>query len=125
MIASFNFFRDTMKIDNFLQNLFENPESIAFLKTIEIIDRHFMFTPTKFTNGNQQNEAGQNNGSCKIFAFAKLHNLTQQQTLSCFGNYYRHDVLQNPNAEDHQNIRQFMQNGWQDIKFDGEPLILR
>ena len=114
-----------MKIDDFLHNLIDNPDSIAFLRAIEIIDSQYIFNPTRFTNGNQLNKAGQNNGSCKIFAFAKLHNLTQQQTLSCYGDYYRHDVLQNPNAEDHQNIRQFIQNGWKGIKFDGEPLTLR
>jgi len=68
------------------------------------------------------NEAGQNSGSCKIFAFAQRHGLSQQQALACFGTYYRDDVLQNPNGTDHQNIRNFMDTGWPGIAFDGEPL---
>jgi len=114
-----------MIIDDFIHDLIVNPDSIVFLQTIEIIDSHYLFNPTSFTNGNQHNEVGQNNGSCKIFAFAQLQKLSPQQALSCFGEYYRHDVLKKPEAEDHQNIRQFMLNGWQGIKFEGNPLSPR
>lgn len=98
------------------------PETITFSEVIAHIDEHFDFTPTRFTNGTAVNEAGQNNGSCKIFSFAKLRGLTQTQTLSLFGDYYRVDVLGNPEGTDHQNIRNFIQHGWEGIKFDGEAL---
>ncbi len=111
-----------MIIDDFIHDLIDNPVSIVFLQTIKIIDSHYLFTPTSFCNGNQHNKAGQNNGSCKIFAFGLLNKLTEQQTLACFGEYYRHDVCNNPDAKDHQNIRQFMLNGWKGIQFDAEPL---
>ena len=99
-----------------------SPESIIFSGVIAYIDTNYNFTPTRFTNGNTVNEAGQNNGSCKIFSFAKHHNLTQDQTLALFGNYYRKDVLGNPEGTDHQNIRNFMQSGWDGVKFEGEAL---
>ena len=35
------------------------------------------------------------------------------------GDYYRVDVLQHPDATDHQNIRQFIQYGWAGITFEG------
>jgi len=111
-----------MDLTRLLRQLQQNPDTLLFSDCIGHIDKNYLFTPTSFTNGNQHNEAGQNNGSCKIFAFAQLQNLTQQQTLSCFGEYYRLDVLEHPQAEDHQNIRQFIVNGWQGIKFEGYPL---
>lgn len=111
-----------MQLDTFLQRLNNAPEGIAFNDTIAVIEAMHDFTPTAFTNGNLRSEAGQNNGSCKLFSFAKLHQLTPQQTLHCFGDYYRKDVLGNPDGADHQNIRNFMKTGWEGIRFEGEAL---
>ncbi len=51
-----------------------------------------------------------------------MHDLNEQQTLACFGDYYRIDVLQHPEAQDHQNIRNFIQFGWSGIQFDNQAL---
>jgi len=110
------------QLDLLLNQLKENPQAVAFHDVMAVIDQHFYFTPTAFTNGDVHNEAGQNNGSCKVFAFAKLYDLDPSQTLACFGDYYRCDVLQNPEGDDHQNIRNFMQHGWAGIVFLGESL---
>lgn len=107
---------------NLLEQITRSPETIAFSDVIGYIDANFDFTPTRFTNGDTVNEAGQNNGSCKIFSFAALQKLTQDQTLALFGDYYRNDVLGNPEGTDHQNIRNFMQSAWDGIKFEGEAL---
>lgn len=107
---------------NLLEQIIQSPQTISFSDVIAYIDANYNFTPTSFTNGSTINEAGQNNGSCKIFSFAKLQNLTQDQTLALFGDYYRTDVLGNPEGTDHQNIRNFMQSGWNGIKFEGEAL---
>jgi hypothetical protein len=56
-----------------------------------------------------------------VFAFAQLNQLDKQQTLHIFGQYYQ-DVLAKPYAEDHQNIRQFIQNGWDGIQFSQAAL---
>jgi hypothetical protein len=112
-------------IDNFLNKVKQNPELITFQETIEVIDSNYSFTPTTFKNGNQLNNAGENNGSCKIFAFAKINNLEKEETLSLFGSYYFDDVLKNPDGNDHQNIRNFMTFGWDGISFDGEALELK
>src|SRR5688572_1885551 len=114
--------RKNMTIDSFIALVHAVPDSIQFTDTIVVIDTHYDFTPTAFRNGAIKNEAGQNSGSCKLFSFAKLHGLTEQQTLACFGDYYRVDVLQHPEAQDHQNIRNFMQSGWQGIQFDNQAL---
>ncbi len=104
-----------MNIETLLQKINTAPQTVSFDEVIAAIDECYRFTPTAFKNGEAHNEAGQNNGSCKIFAFASLHNLNEQQTLHCFGDYYRVDVLQNPQGDSHQNIRQFMQHGWSGI----------
>jgi hypothetical protein len=69
------------------------------------------------------NESGTNEGSCKIFAFAQLNDLSVEQTLACFGKYYREDVLENPEGNDHGNIRNFMISGWEGVKFSCEALV--
>jgi len=99
-----------------------NPEHVSFDDVISIIDNHFLFTPSGFTNGDLINDAGENSGSCKIFAFAKMHNLSQIQTLHCFGDYYRRDVLEKPDDSNHQNIRNFMRTGWDGIVFNHPAL---
>ena len=107
----------------FLQALETAPDSITFNATIAVIDAHYDFTPTAFRNGEVQNEVGQNNGSCKVFSFARLHTLTPQQTLHCFGTYYRDDVLKHPQGADHQNIRNFITTGCEGIAFQGNALV--
>lgn len=105
-----------------LAKLKSDPKEIQFSEVISFIDGKYNFTPTRFTNGNTVNEAGQNNGSCKIFFFAKLNKLSKDETLALFGDYYRVDVLENPEGNDHQNIRNFQLKGWEGIQFDGEAL---
>ncbi len=111
-----------MTLNTFLQRLNDAPETIAFTDTMAIIEALYDFTPTEFKNGELPNAAGQNNGSCKLFSFAKLQGLSQQQTLACFGDYHRKDVLENPQGSDHQNIRNFMKTGWEGISFQGDAL---
>jgi hypothetical protein len=107
------------------EQLEKAPHEIQFKDVIAFIDAHYHFTPTKFTNGNTVNEADQNNGSCKVFSFAKLNALSKDETLALFGDFYRTDVLQNPEGDDHQNIRNFMEFGWDGISFEGEALKRR
>lgn len=111
-----------MNIESFLEKLKNTPESITFPETIAVIEDNYDFNPTAFENGSQHNFAGENSGSCKLFAFAQLQNLSQAETLACFGAYYFEDVLKNPEGNNHQNIRNFMSKGWDGIAFYGEPL---
>ncbi|WP_409991373.1 HopJ type III effector protein [Chryseobacterium sp. Leaf405] len=99
-----------------------SPETIDFKDVIAYIDENYNFTPTKFTNGNTVNEVDQNNGSCKVFSYAKLNDLSKEDTLNLFGDFYRNDVLKNPEGTDHQNIRNFMEFGWDGISFEGVAL---
>ncbi len=111
-----------MTIEEFIAKLNKSPNNIDFKETIAVIDANYNFTPTEFENGELKNEAGQNSGSCKLFSFAQIQGFNNEQTLQCFGDYYRIDVLQHPAATDHQNIRNFIKFGWQGIRFTGVAL---
>ncbi|MDH3979668.1 MAG: HopJ type III effector protein [Gammaproteobacteria bacterium] len=108
-----------MPLDAFLQQLRHNPEQLEFDTTMAVIEALYDFTPVAFQNGALVNAPGQNSGSCKLFAFAQLQKLTVEETLACFGRYYREDVLQHPDAGSHQNIRNFMESHWAGIDFAG------
>ena len=113
-------------MNKFIELLNTSSEKIEFDQVMQMIEENYNYTPTRFTNGegNNQviNEAGCNEGSCKIFSFGQLINLNEEQTLACFGQYYRNDVLAHPENTDHANIRNFIQSGWSGIQFDGIAL---
>ncbi|GGO79462.1 type III effector [Marinobacterium nitratireducens] len=110
-----------MLLNDFLARI-GNDDSLDFEDTMAVIAAHYDYRPTAFDNGPVRNDAGQNEGSCKIFAFARLNDLDRDRTLACFGRFYR-DVLATPDGSDHGNIRAFLENGWDGIRFDGEALI--
>ncbi|RBL89860.1 HopJ type III effector protein [Chitinophaga flava] len=96
--------------------------SILFKEVIEFIESQYQHQPTAFKNGDAYNEATQNQGSAKVFAFAQLNNLSKEDTLYLFAEHYQ-SVLNNPNGDDHQNIRQFMAHGWSGVVFEGQALV--
>jgi hypothetical protein len=98
--------------------------SVPFSEVVEFIETYYYHQPTAFKNGDAYNEATQNQGSAKVFAFAQLNNLSAADTLYLFAEHYQ-SVLANPDGTDHQNIRQFMKNGWQGVVFEGEALSLK
>jgi len=116
-----------MDLNTFLENV-KSKQAINFDDTMAIINAHYQYTPTSFTNGLGEsgiiNKAGTNEGSCKIFAFAQLNQLDQDQTLSLFGDFYHQDVLQDPSGTSHQNIRNFMQSSWGGIKFNATNTLV-
>ena len=98
--------------------------SLTFKEVIEFIESGYEHQPTAFKNGEAYNEATQNQGSAKVFAFAQLNGLSQEDTLYLFAEHYQ-AVLATPDGTDHQNIRQFMANGWEGIKFEGQALTAK
>ena len=114
-----------MPIDALLQQLRTSPETIEFQQVMDMLAEHYDYTPTGFRNGPVVNPAGTNEGSCKLFAFAQLHHLSELETLSLFGAFYRDDVMGNPAGDDHANIRHFILDGWAGMRFDGVPLQIK
>lgn len=111
-------------LDDFFIQLSTEPDSISFAQSIAVIEQHYHFTPVAFQNGELSNAAGENTGSCKILAFAQLHQLSEAQTLQLFGEYYR-QVMESPSGTDHQNIRNFQRNGWAGVSFAAPALQLK
>lgn len=118
-----------MNLNDLIYQIQHQPDAVEFNTVITLIDQLYHYTPTGFSNGLAEhkidNKAGSNEGSCKIFAFADRQNLSEQETLTCFGHYYRNDVLAYPDASDHANIRNFMRFGWKGIQFSGSALELK
>ena len=117
----------TMTEDQLIEQLENAPERVAFDQVIAVIAANYDYQPTRFTNGADDgmaiNEAGTNEGSCKLFSFGLLQQLSDAEMLACFGKYYRDDVLKNPEGTDHANIRNFIKSGWDGIKFDQSALV--
>lgn len=111
-----------MTVEELIEKLRTDPNSVEFEEVMRTIDENYHYTPTRFTNGDVENAAGSNEGSCKIFYFAQLNNLSETETLSLFGRYYRDDVMGDPAGDDHPNIRNFILDGWLGVHFDGEAL---
>jgi len=110
-----------MTIQQFRTKLEANLTTITFAETMQVIENYYNFNPTAFTNGDTINNAGENNGSCKLFAFAMHQEFTKAATLACFGEYYQ-NVLEDKNGTSHQNIRNFMQTGFKGLSFESEAL---
>lgn len=112
----------------FLEKI-KNDYPVSFHETMLVITENYNYSPAEFYNGQDSdliiNAPRTNEGSCKIFAFASLHGLDQQQTLNLFGDFYRIEVLENPDSDNHRNIRNFMKYGWAGIKLEKEILKLR
>ena len=111
-----------LTLADFISQLDSNAEKVSFEQVMQVISENYSYKPATFSNGDLLNEAGTNEGSCKIFYFAKLNKLTAQQTLACFGRFYRDDVVNNPQGNDHGNIRNFMQTGWSKVEFNSVAL---
>jgi hypothetical protein len=114
-----------MTVSEFLHLLVVNANTISFTQTLAVIEQNYNYRPAEFINGELHNPAGVNQGACRVLAFAKMHHLDNEQTLNCFGDYYRHDVLGNPGGSDHGNIRNFMKTGWSAVRFMSDPLMLK
>ena len=113
-----------MNADALLAALRANPD-YPFARVLASIESGWTYTPTAFDNGldddRVHNAAGENAGSCKVFAWALLQGLNQDDTLSLFAEHYR-QVLATPDGQDHANIRTFMRHGWDGIHFHGQAL---
>lgn len=95
--------------------------TLPFSEIIGYIDENYMYKPSAFTNGNLVNESNENQGSAKVLYFARLHNLSDSDTLRLFAEHYE-SVLKDASGTSHQNIRNFMKHGWKGISFQAPVL---
>ena len=111
-----------MTLEAFKNKLQNSPKEIDFKETIAAIESTYNFSASAFKNGDLQSSETENLGSCKVFSFALKQNFTKEETLASFAQYYFIDVLENPNATDHQNIRNFIKTGFEGLIFEKETL---
>ena len=95
-----------------------------FSDTLAFIDETYDYQPSRFVNGNVENAAGENEGSCKTLAMAALEGFSTEEALLAFGEHYQ-AVLTNPSGNDHRNIRALMETGLPGVRFDQPPLTRR
>jgi hypothetical protein len=95
-----------------------------FADTLAFVAAHYDYQPQAFRNGDLENAAGENEGSCKTLGLAKLEGLSDHRALLAFGEHYR-SVLAKPEGSDHGNIRNLMVHGLAGVTFAGPPLTRR
>ncbi|RMN81968.1 HopJ1 protein [Pseudomonas cannabina pv. alisalensis] len=93
----------------------------VFADTLSFIAEGYDYHPQAFKNGEVDNAAGQNEGSCKTLGLALLEGLSDEEALLAFGEHYR-SVQASPEGNDHGNIRALIANGLAGVKFEGDPL---
>ncbi|MGW7329245.1 HopJ type III effector protein [Streptomyces sp. NPDC054840] len=93
-----------------------------FADTLAFVAAHYAYQPQAFRNGERENAAGENEGSCKTLGLALLEGLSDQEALLAFGEHYR-SVLATPTGTDHGNIRTLMAQGLAGVSFAGQPLV--
>ena len=96
-------------------------EGFVFADVLAFIADNYEYEATAFKNGDLNNAATENQGSCKVFSYAQLNNFSKDDTLQLFAEHYR-NVLENPEADNHQNIRNFIKYGWDGISFEKAAL---
>lgn len=111
-----------MTTTNLLNSLLA--KQIQFKDVLTHIDELYVYTPSAFKNGAQDNAVNENQGSARVLFFAKLNDLSQEDTLQLFAEHYA-SVLETPEGTDHQNIRQFQLNGWDGVAFENTVLVLK
>jgi len=93
----------------------------VFADTLAFVTEHYVYQPQAFVNGNVENAAGQNEGSCKTLGLALLEGLSDEEALLAFGEHYR-SVQATPEGSDHGNIRALIANGLAGVTFSAPPL---
>ena len=121
-MVSFAGLKTVMQLKDLLGGV--KDKSLVFADVLSFIDAGYIHQPTAFTNGRSTNTAEQNQGSARVLAFAQLNQLSAADTLHLFAEHYQ-AVIDDPTGDNHQNIRQFMINGWEGVKFSGSALLPR
>ncbi|WP_437881107.1 HopJ type III effector protein [Pseudomonas sp. LRF_L74] len=98
-----------------------NDDQFQFAETLAFITEHYLYQQSAFRNGDVENAAGQNEGSCKTLGLAVLEGFSNEETLRAFGEHYR-SVLDTPEGNDHSNIRALQKTGLAGVDFERQPL---
>ncbi|MDR1027138.1 MAG: HopJ type III effector protein [Rickettsiales bacterium] len=95
-----------------------------FQQVLSVIDKNYDYTPTQFavTDGwGDTNGLDQNQGAGRVLAFAKERRLDEEAALQLFAEHYQ-NVVDNPNGDNHKNIRLLAAHGLNQVHFANRPL---
>ena len=95
----------------FNANVEMDADDLKFEDVMALIDTHYESGLIEFKNGDIVNKQGENEGSAKLLSYAALSEMDKDTTLKLWGQYYR-EVVNDPDGDSHQNIRNFMKYGW-------------
>lgn len=101
----------------FNANVEMSGDDLKFEEVMELIDANYEDGLIEFKNGDIVNAPGENVGSAKLLSYAALSGMDKETTLKLWGQYYR-EVLDDPDGDSHQNIRNFMKYGWEGVPFE-------
>jgi hypothetical protein len=110
-----------MNTQQYLEQL-KSGDEMKFSDFIDLIDNEYTFVPTAFTNGGLANKDDENQGSAKVFCFGLMHELSEYESLKCFGEHYQNVLETLADSTTHLNIRNFMRRGWKGISINVEAL---
>ena len=74
---------------------------------LDVLKKKYEWTPQVFTNGEFRNNEDENQASGLLLAWAAKNELSTAQVLRCYGKFARE---LDPDADDHQNIRQVIKH---------------
>lgn len=116
-------------VKDFISKLKSTPKEVTFDESMALIEAQCEYLPNSFVVDDLTSKKGENEGSNKIFSFARLTGLASEPievTLAMFGDYYFKDVLGNTSGDDHPNIRGALKLGWNGVRFpNGISLSLK
>ncbi|MBA5792573.1 HopJ type III effector protein [Flavobacterium sp. xlx-214] len=95
---------------------------LPFKEILNFIEEKYQYTPSAFKNGDLINGEDENQGSAKVLYFAQMNTISKEDTLLLFAEHYQ-AVLEDVNGSSHQNIRNFMQYGWEGVAFENIVLL--
>ena len=77
------------------------------------------------TSGNISGKCGtmkKGKATTRCLPKKKAQSLTKEEALACFGAFYFEEVLNDPTGTGHQNIRNFMNHGFDGLAINGTAL---
>lgn len=93
-----------------------------FNDVLNFIDNHYITQAVSFKNGKLINGSHENQASARVLSLAKIFALSEEETLSLYAEHYQ-SVLADPKGKGHENIRNFMEYGWDGITLNKLAII--
>mgnify|MGYP002715060916 CR=1 FL=1 len=85
-------------------------DDYAFSETLAFVAEHYDYQPSAFRNGDVENAAGQNEGSCKTLGLALLEGLSQGELVRAADAVVKDAILEGASKVSPDALRDALQN---------------